>query len=186
MTSYFVVCQPCHELLYRGRRQAVEWQCIHRGSIVHEVCKLSMHAMLLLHNTATDMKRCPSPLELDRPCPRLSLSAAMSRPASTYFAPSPQAASTSRHQLPTLSIAPTAPSPLDRPLNKSKGLEVGLAAWAFLLAEIIAYSQTRVDSVSELEKRSVARFELDRLLTVRLDWPRWATKRGSGFFHCCC
>ncbi|WVQ77979.1 hypothetical protein IAT38_000060 [Cryptococcus sp. DSM 104549] len=42
---------------------------------------------------------------------------------------------------------------LDRPLNKTKGAEVGLAAWAFLFAEVVAYSQSRVDSVSDLEAR---------------------------------
>jgi hypothetical protein len=97
----------------------------------------------------------------------------MSRPASTYFSTPPPppvaSASTSRHSLPPLALAPNAPpSNLDRPLNKTKGAEVGLAAWAFLLAEIIAYSQTRVDSVSDLEKRWVCVGESahDRLATL--------------------
>jgi hypothetical protein len=41
-------------------------------------------------------------------------------------------------------------------LNKSKGQEVGMGAWAFLFAEIVSYSQSRVDSVTDLEKRCVA------------------------------
>ncbi|WVF72310.1 hypothetical protein IAT40_007123 [Kwoniella sp. CBS 6097] len=42
---------------------------------------------------------------------------------------------------------------LDRPLNKTKGAEVAMSAWAFLFAEMVAYSQSRVDSVTDLEKR---------------------------------
>ena len=42
---------------------------------------------------------------------------------------------------------------LDRPLNRTKGAEVALPAFAFLLAEMISYSQSRVDSVDDLEKR---------------------------------
>ena len=42
---------------------------------------------------------------------------------------------------------------LDRPLNKTKGAEVSLPAFAFLLAEIVSYSQSRVDSVNDLEQR---------------------------------
>ena len=44
---------------------------------------------------------------------------------------------------------------LDRPINKSRGVEVGLPAWAFLFSEVVSYSQTRVDSVADLEKRRV-------------------------------
>lgn len=47
---------------------------------------------------------------------------------------------------------------LDRPINKTRGVEVGLPAWAFLYSEIVSYSQTRVDSVADLEKRCVASF----------------------------
>lgn len=62
-------------------------------------------------------------------------------------------------QLTNLSIsgAPSAPPPLtsivDRPVNRMRGAEVGMAAWAFLYSGIVAYSQSRVDSVVELEKR---------------------------------
>jgi hypothetical protein len=42
---------------------------------------------------------------------------------------------------------------LDRPLNRTKGAEVSLGAFAFLFAEIVSYSQSRVDSVTDLEKR---------------------------------
>lgn len=48
--------------------------------------------------------------------------------------------------------APTT-SILDRPLNRTKGQEVSLSACAFLLAEAISYSQSRVDSVNDLERR---------------------------------
>lgn len=44
---------------------------------------------------------------------------------------------------------------LDRPLNRAKGAEVSLGAFAFLFSEIVAYSQSRVDSVTDLERRSV-------------------------------
>lgn len=44
---------------------------------------------------------------------------------------------------------------IDRPLAKTKGAEVAMGAWAFLFAEIVAYSQSRVDSVSDLEARCV-------------------------------
>jgi hypothetical protein len=42
---------------------------------------------------------------------------------------------------------------LDRPLNKTRGSEVALASWAFMFAEIVSYSQSRVDSVADLEQR---------------------------------
>ncbi|OXC64155.1 hypothetical protein C358_01065 [Cryptococcus neoformans MW-RSA852] len=49
---------------------------------------------------------------------------------------------------------PTAPpSIIDRPLAKTRGAEVAMGAWAFMFAEIVAYSQSRVDSVSDLEAR---------------------------------
>lgn len=44
---------------------------------------------------------------------------------------------------------------VDRPLAKTRGAEVAVGAWAFLFAEIVAYSQSRVDSVSDLEARCV-------------------------------
>ncbi|WVQ71526.1 hypothetical protein IAR50_001065 [Cryptococcus sp. DSM 104548] len=50
--------------------------------------------------------------------------------------------------------APLGPQNIqDRPLGKTKSAEVGLGAWSFLFAEIVAYSQSRVDSVSDLEAR---------------------------------
>lgn len=62
-------------------------------------------------------------------------------------------ASTSRHS-PHPSLPASASSNiLERPLNRTRGSEVSLAAWAFMLAEIISYSQSRVDSVNDLEKR---------------------------------
>jgi hypothetical protein len=42
---------------------------------------------------------------------------------------------------------------IDHPLNRTRGAEVGLGAWAFMFAEIVSYSQSRVDSVADLEKR---------------------------------
>ncbi|ODO03364.1 BET3 family protein [Cryptococcus wingfieldii CBS 7118] len=52
--------------------------------------------------------------------------------------------------------APLGPQNIqDRPLGKSKLAEVGLGAWSFLFAEVVAYSQSRVDSVSDLEARCV-------------------------------
>ena len=47
------------------------------------------------------------------------------------------------------------PGILDRPLNKTRGAEVSLGAFAFLLAEVVSYSQSRVDSVTDLERRWV-------------------------------
>ncbi|OWZ56860.1 BET3 family protein [Cryptococcus neoformans 125.91] len=45
------------------------------------------------------------------------------------------------------------PSIIDRPLAKTRGAEVAMGAWAFMFAEIVAYSQSRVNSVSDLEAR---------------------------------
>ncbi|KAL1407045.1 Trafficking protein particle complex subunit 31 [Vanrija albida] len=42
---------------------------------------------------------------------------------------------------------------LERQLNATRGAEVSLSAWSFLFAEIVAYSQSHVDSVADLEKR---------------------------------
>lgn len=50
-------------------------------------------------------------------------------------------------------LPPAGANILERPLNKTKGAEVSLSAWSFLFAEIVAYSQSRVDSVADLEKR---------------------------------
>jgi hypothetical protein len=44
---------------------------------------------------------------------------------------------------------------IERPLNRARGAEVALSAWAFLFAETVAYSQSRADTVSDLEKRCV-------------------------------
>ncbi len=58
-----------------------------------------------------------------------------------------------RHS-PHPSIPPNASANiLERPLNRTRASEVSLAAWAVMLAEIISYSQSRVDSVNDLEKR---------------------------------
>ena len=69
-----------------------------------------------------------------------------SRPSQPY-APSLQ------QQLFGASPQVTSSNILDRPLNRTKGAEVALPAFAFLLSEIVSYSQSRVDSVTDLEKR---------------------------------
>ncbi|CAK9781867.1 putative ER to Golgi transport-related protein [Cutaneotrichosporon oleaginosum] len=73
--------------------------------------------------------------------------------SSSTIAAQQRLASTSRHS-PHPSLPPIASANiLDRPLNRTRASEVSLAAWAFMLAEIISYSQSRVDSVNDLEKR---------------------------------
>lgn len=79
-------------------------------------------------------------------------------------------------QLTNLSLgsAPPPPPPntsiVDRPVNRMRGAEVGMAAWAFLYSGIIAYSQNRVDSVVELEKRlgSLGREAGKRIIAVQM------------------
>lgn len=58
------------------------------------------------------------------------------------------------------------PSIVDRPLARTKGAEVAVGAWAFMFAEIVAYSQSRADSVSDLEARCVAQ-QNRAMLTVQ-------------------
>jgi hypothetical protein len=41
----------------------------------------------------------------------------------------------------------------DRPITKTRGTEVSLAAWAFLFAEVVSYTQNRVTGISEFEKK---------------------------------
>lgn len=65
--------------------------------------------------------------------------------------PRPQSGLGQQQQQPLL--PPAGANILERPLNKTKGAEVSLSAWSFLFAEIVAYSQSRVDSVADLEKR---------------------------------
>lgn len=48
-----------------------------------------------------------------------------------------------------------ASSILERPINKTKGSEVSLAAWAFMFSEIIQYTQRRVSGIAEFEKKWV-------------------------------
>lgn len=45
----------------------------------------------------------------------------------------------------------------DRPLTKGKGKEVNLSAFAFLFAETVRYTQSRVDSIGDLEKKWATR-----------------------------
>jgi hypothetical protein len=88
---------------------------------------------------------------------------AISSPSSSAASPPPPPSKQRQpsyiaSQLTNLSISgPPAPPPLtsimDRPVNRMRGAEVGMAAWAFLYSGIVAYSQSRVDSVVELEKR---------------------------------
>ncbi|BEI85842.1 hypothetical protein CcaverHIS002_0601290 [Cutaneotrichosporon cavernicola] len=73
--------------------------------------------------------------------------------SSSTIAAQQRLASTSRHS-PQASLPVNASTNiLERPLNRTRTSEVSLAAWAFMLAEIISYSQSRVDSVNDLEKR---------------------------------
>lgn len=57
--------------------------------------------------------------------------------------------------LPAGAPVPAAANILERPINKTKGAEVAASSWAFMFAEIVSYSQSRVDSVADLEKRCV-------------------------------
>ncbi|KAM0790737.1 hypothetical protein ACM66B_004592 [Microbotryomycetes sp. NB124-2] len=41
----------------------------------------------------------------------------------------------------------------DRPITRSRGQDVSLAAWAFLFGEIIQYTQRKVKGIGEFEKR---------------------------------
>ncbi|SCV71482.1 BQ2448_3070 [Microbotryum intermedium] len=43
----------------------------------------------------------------------------------------------------------------DRPITKSRGNEISLGAWSYLLAEIVQYTQKRVSGIGEFEKRRV-------------------------------
>lgn len=99
---------------------------------------------------------------------RFSLPASTSSSAGATPSPAPPPAGPKQRQpsylssqLNNLSISstPAAPPPLtsivDRPVNRMRGAEVGMAAWAFLYSGIVAYSQSRVDSVVDLEKRWV-------------------------------
>lgn len=44
------------------------------------------------------------------------------------------------------------PNILERNLNKTKGSEVSLAAYAFLYSEMLQYSQKKVSGIQDLEK----------------------------------
>ena len=65
---------------------------------------------------------------------------------------------------------PPSQSIIDRPLNRMRGAEVGMAAWAFLYSGIIAYSQNRVESVVELENRlaSIGREAGKRIIALQM------------------
>nr|KAJ3405364.1 TRAPP subunit trs31 [Polyrhizophydium stewartii] len=47
------------------------------------------------------------------------------------------------------------PPILDRNLNKTRGSEVSLSAFAFLFSEMLQYSQKRVSGIQDLEKKRV-------------------------------
>lgn len=55
--------------------------------------------------------------------------------------------------LPAGAPVPTSANILERNLNRTKGAEVAASSWAFMFAEIVSYSQSRVDSVADLERR---------------------------------
>ncbi|SGY61415.1 BQ5605_C007g04555 [Microbotryum silenes-dioicae] len=46
----------------------------------------------------------------------------------------------------------------DRPITKTRGSEISLGAWSYLLAEIVQYTQKRVSGIGEFEKRRVPPF----------------------------
>ncbi|WVN85233.1 uncharacterized protein L203_100378 [Cryptococcus depauperatus CBS 7841] len=54
---------------------------------------------------------------------------------------------------PSSSSAPPTNNILDRSIGRTASAKVSVGAWAFLFAEIVGYSQSRVDSVSDLEAR---------------------------------
>ncbi|KAF9960837.1 TRAPP subunit trs31, partial [Modicella reniformis] len=41
---------------------------------------------------------------------------------------------------------------LDRPLNKTRGAEVSVSAFAFLFSEMLQYTQKRVHGIQDLER----------------------------------
>ncbi|EIW69592.1 hypothetical protein TREMEDRAFT_68769 [Tremella mesenterica DSM 1558] len=101
------------------------------------------------------------------PPPPQSTSSRFSLPSTTSPSPSSTSSPSPRREISRASLPPSGlqnvftPIPgqgrnvgiLDRPLNKTRGGEVSNSAWAFLFAEIISYSQSRVDSVTDLERR---------------------------------
>lgn len=130
----------------------------------------------------------PPPRQLTRPRPRPdSPRLAMSRLSMFGGSPAPSTGpstppSTSKRQpsylssqLTHLSLGsspgpPPAQSIIDRPLNRMRGAEIGMAAWAFLYSGIIAYSQNRVESVVELENRlaSIGREAGKRIIALQM------------------
>ncbi|KAI9638391.1 NO signaling/Golgi transport ligand-binding domain-containing protein [Dioszegia hungarica] len=90
---------------------------------------------------------------------RFSLTAPSSSPSTSTSTSKPTttagriASATGLYTSSSPALAPAPTGILDRPLNKGKGAEVGMSAFAFLLAEVVSYSQSRVDSVTDLERR---------------------------------
>ncbi|KAJ9107456.1 hypothetical protein QFC21_000909 [Naganishia friedmannii] len=67
-------------------------------------------------------------------------------------------------------ITPPLTSIVDRPVNRMRGAEVGMGAWAFLYSAIVAHSQSRVESIVDLEKRlaSLGREAGQRIIALQL------------------
>ncbi|TFK30684.1 transporter particle subunit trs31 [Coprinopsis marcescibilis] len=97
-----------------------------------------------------------------QPHPRLSVLSNSSHSSAEHLSPT---ASSTRFSLPTapsihsqlstqkVPLNRPGPSIYDRPLNKSRGAEVSVSAFAFLLSEIVQYTQKRVNGINDLERR---------------------------------
>ncbi|KAH6917137.1 transporter particle subunit trs31 [Coprinopsis sp. MPI-PUGE-AT-0042] len=94
-----------------------------------------------------------------QPHPRLSVLSTSSHSSVEHLSP---ASSSTRFSLPAPSIQSSlstvkpyrpGPSIYDRPLNKSRGVEVSASAFAFLFSEIVQYTQKRVNGINDLERR---------------------------------
>jgi hypothetical protein len=57
-----------------------------------------------------------------------------------------------------------------------------MGAWAFMFAEIVSYSQSRVDSVTDLEKRFVYSTRVEEGMLM-IDYRVWGMKLDRGYYH---
>lgn len=92
-----------------------------------------------------------------QPHPRLSVLSNSSQSSSVdHLSPT----TASRFSLPAVpsitagaKAAANRPNIYDRNLNKTRGAEVSGAAFAFLFAEVVQYTQKRVSGINELERQ---------------------------------
>ncbi|CDO70936.1 hypothetical protein BN946_scf184829.g45 [Trametes cinnabarina] len=92
-----------------------------------------------------------------QPHPRFSVLSNSSLSSGEHLSP----ASSSRFSLPLTPSINTASTPkpgarpniYDRPLNKTRNVEVSASAFAFLFSEIVQYTQKRVNGINDLERR---------------------------------